>query len=255
MIWKIALRNVIKNARRSLTTALAIGVGGMAALLFGGFVTSIWYGVQTSMIQEQGNLQIYRSGFLEFGAANPDQYTIENWDQVVDRLAADPVLSEQLTMITPRIDLAGVAGNAATGNSKTFIGTGILPAQVDQMRNWDGWNIGQVAPNTGLNSSDQGSVILGLGMARMMGLCGALNVPDCQDAPVPEEELVAVEQDFSDLVAAEGELSDQSATTGAPQLNVMAATSTGVPNIARVSVSDGCDLLLANEFFYHIVIT
>ena len=65
MIWKIALRNVIKNARRSLTTALAIGVGGMAALLFGGFVTSIWYGVQTSMIQEQGNLQIYRSGFLE----------------------------------------------------------------------------------------------------------------------------------------------------------------------------------------------
>ena len=238
MIWKIALRNVIKNARRSLTTALAIGVGGMAALLFGGFVTSIWYGVQTSMIQEQGNLQIYRSGFLEFGAAKPDQYTIENWDQVASRLAADPVLSEQLTMITPRIDLAGVAGNAATGNSKTFIGTGILPAQVDEMRNWDGWNIGQVAPNTGLNSNDQGSVILGLGMARMMGLCGALNVPDCQDAPVSEEELVAVEQDFSDLVAAEGELSDQSATTGAPQLNVMAATSAGVPNIARVSVSD-----------------
>ncbi|UWQ12786.1 FtsX-like permease family protein (plasmid) [Aliiroseovarius crassostreae] len=238
MIWKIALRNVIKNARRSLTTALAIGVGGMAALLFGGFVTSIWFGVQTSMIQEQGNLQIYRNGFLEFGAANPDQYTIENWDQVAARLASDPVLAEQLIMITPRIDLAGVAGNAATGNSKTFIGTGILPDQVDTMRKWDGWNIGQVAPSTGLNSSDRGSVILGLGMARMMGLCGALNVPNCQDAPVSEEELASVEQDFSDLVAAEGELSNQNAQTEAPQLNVMAATSAGVPNIARVSVSD-----------------
>ena len=237
MIWKIALRNIVKNARRSLTTALAIGVGGLAALLFGGFVTSIWFGVQTSMIQEQGNLQIYRNGFLEFGAANPEDYTIQSWNEVAARLAEDPILAEQLTMITPRIDLAGVAGNAATGNSKTFIGTGIIPPEVDQMRQWDGWNIGQAAPATGLDAGNQDTVILGLGMARMMGLCGALKVPNCQDAPRPDADLEGETQDFSDLVAAEGELSSQTSVNAEPQLNVMAATSSGVPNIARVSVA------------------
>ena len=236
MIWKIALRNIIKNARRSITTALAIGIGGLAALLFGGFVTSIWYGVQTSMIQEQGNLQIYRNGYLEFGAANPDAYTIQNWDQVAALLAADAMLVENLSVITPRIDLAGVAGNAETGNSKTFIGTGIVPAEVDQMRGWDGWSIGQTGTVTGLASGGSDSVIVGLGMARMMGMCEALAVPNCQDAPNIAEELIGEEQDFSALVEEEGGLGDQGAGASKPQLNVMAATSAGVPNIARVGI-------------------
>ena len=236
MIWKIALRNILKNARRSITTALAIGIGGLAALLFGGFVTSIWYGVQTSMIQEQGNLQIYRNGYLEFGAANPDAYTIQNWDQVAALLAADAMLAENLSVITPRIDLAGVAGNAETGNSKTFIGTGIVPAEVDQMRGWDGWSIGQTGTVTGLASGGSDSVIVGLGMARMMGMCEALAVPNCQDAPAVAEELAGEEQDFSALVEEEGGLGDQGVGASKPQLNVMAATSAGVPNIARVGI-------------------
>ncbi|WP_299963908.1 FtsX-like permease family protein [uncultured Roseobacter sp.] len=236
MIWKIALRNILKNSRRSLTTAFAIGIGGLAALLFGGFVTSIWFGVQTSMIQEQGNLQIYRNGYLDFGAADPDAYTIKNWDQVVARLAADPMLAEELTMITPRINMVGVAGNAETGNSKTFIGTGIVPAEIDQMRQWDGWQINQTTPATGLTGGSAEDVVIGVGMARMMGLCADLAVPDCQDPPVNEAANASAEQDFSSLVAGESELATTDPTALAPQLNVMAATSTGVPNIARVSV-------------------
>ncbi|MBV2358556.1 FtsX-like permease family protein [Thalassococcus sp. CAU 1522] len=237
MIWKIALRNILKNSRRSLTTALAIGIGGLAALLFGGFVTSIWFGVQTSMIQEQGNLQIYRNGYLEFGAADPDAYTIKDWDQVVAALAADPVLAEELTTITPRIDLVGVAGNAETGNSKTFIGTGIVPAEIDAMRRWDGWQINQTTPETGLAGRSSEDIVVGVGMARMMGLCGALSVPDCQDPPVSAADRAVEEQDFSSLVAGESELATSDPGAQLPQLNVMAATSAGVPNIARVSVT------------------
>lgn len=237
MIWKIALRNILKNGRRSFTTALAIGIGGLAALLFGGFVTSIWFGVQTSMIQEQGNLQIYRNGYLEYGAAEPDAYTINDWHKVVEALVSDSVLADELSMITPRIDLVGVVGNAETGNSKTFIGTGIVPAEIDEMRRWDGWAINQTTPATGLAAESSENVIVGLGMARMMGLCSALAVPDCQDPPVNAAELAPQEQDFSSLVAEESGLSDQTVAGASPQLNVMAATSAGVPNIARVSVS------------------
>ncbi|SFR40053.1 ABC transporter permease [Litoreibacter janthinus] len=237
MIWKIAFRNLTKNARRSVTTALAIGIGGFAALLFGGFVTSIWFGVQTSMIQEQGNLQIYRDGYLEFGAANPDDYTIKNWDEVAKLLSSDPVLNKQLAVITPRIDLAGVAGNAQTGNSKTFIGSGVVPSNVDRMRQWDGWSIGQVSPASGLGDQVLDGVVIGLGMARMMGMCGPLNVADCQDRPVEDEALNSAETDFTALVNDEAELTDlREAGAERPQLNLMAATSSGVPNIARVGI-------------------
>ena len=100
MIWTIAFRNLLKNARRSIMTAMAIGIGGLAALLFGGFVTSIWFGVQTSMIQEQGNIQIYRDGYLEFGAANPDDYTILNWPSVVALISSDEGLKDEISIIT-----------------------------------------------------------------------------------------------------------------------------------------------------------
>ncbi len=237
MIWKIAFRNLTKNARRSVTTAMAIGIGGFAALLFGGFVTSIWFGVQTSMIQEQGNLQIYRQGYLEFGAANPDDYTIQGWDEVAALLASDPVLNQQLAVITPRIDLAGVAGNAQTGNSKTFIGSGVVPSQIDEMHKWDGWSIGQVSPASGLTDQVLDGVVIGIGMARMMGMCGPLNVADCQDRPVDEDALTEVETDFTSLVNDEAEITDlREGSVERPQLNLMAATSSGVPNIARVGI-------------------
>jgi putative ABC transport system permease protein len=240
MIWKIAFRNLVKNARRSVTTAMAIGVGGLAALLLGGFVTSIWYGVQTSMIQDQGNLQIYRNGYLEFGAANPDDYTIKNWSDVVNLIGQDPTLASQIAVITPRIDLAGVAGNVATGNSKTFIGQGVVAADLDKMRSWDGFHIGQAGPVSGLDGASlSDNVVVGLGMARMLGVCGALSVPDCKDAP--EAQALAEDpsaSEYTDLVGGDAELSAIGQTgSGAPGLNLMAATSEGVPNIIRVQIA------------------
>ena len=242
MIWKIAFRNLLKNTRRSITTALAIGIGGLAALLLGGFVTSIWYGVQTSLIQEQGNLQIYRDGYLEFGAANPEDYTIADWQQVVALIRNDPELKNDLVVVTPRIDLAGVAGNAETGNSKTFIGQGVVASDMDQMRKWDAWKIGQEAGPTGLSADENAEeVVIGIGMARMLGVCEALNVPGCKDAPTDlgdDAEPAAEAEDFAALVADESELSQQRAGSGKPQLNILAAATEGMPNIIRVSISE-----------------
>ena len=47
MIWLIALRNLLKNGHRSFITIISIGIGGLAMMLFGGFVTSVFFGVQT----------------------------------------------------------------------------------------------------------------------------------------------------------------------------------------------------------------
>ncbi|WP_269584466.1 ABC transporter permease [Roseibium sp. Sym1] len=239
MIWTIAFRNLVKNARRSIMTALAIGVGGLAALLFGGFVTSIWFGVQTSMIQQQGHLQIYRNGYLEYGAANPEDYTIGDWPEIADLLLADVVIRDSVEVITPRIDLAGVAGNAVTGNSKTFIGQGVYPSKIDRMRQWDGWQIGQATPATGLNDTENGTVVVGLGMARMLGFCDRLQVENCRDRPEAPAQAASTPAgtDIDALVSGDRELADLSSSGSArPPLNLMAATTEGAPNIVRVGI-------------------
>lgn len=240
MIWKMAFRNLLKNLRRSSATVLAIGMGGVAALLFGGFVTSIWFGVQTSMIQEQGNLQVLRKGWMEYGAAAPDSYTIQNWPAVIELIMDDPELSRDLTVITPKSQLGGIAGNAESGVSKTFFGAGVVPEDVDRMRRWDAWNLGQQAPATGLANGDASTVIIGRGMARVMGLCAELSVPDCKDPPVFAEDGRPAEEaaSFSGLVEGESELAEVMAggSSQKPTINLLAASDNGAPNIARVTV-------------------
>ncbi len=241
MIWKIAVRNLLSSPRRSLTTTGAIAIGGLAALLFGGFITSIWFGVQTSMIQQQGQLQVHRTGSLEFGAADPDAYTIKDWMTVAEVISNDHALASEISVITPVLRLGGIAGNADTGVSKTFIGTGLLPADADKMRAWDGWGLGQTAPPTGLANAGFNTVVVGRGMARMMGLCSALSVPDCQDPPSLAADPAPVESgdaaDFAALVGTEAQLTEIGSNAARkPVLNLLAAASSGAPNIARVEV-------------------
>ncbi|MEL4013088.1 ABC transporter permease [Dryocola clanedunensis] len=238
MIWSIALRNLLKNGRRSVITIMSIGIGGLAMMLFGGFVTSIYFGVQTSMIQEQGQLQIYQQGYLKYGAADPDNYTIGNYQAVTDLLLKDPELKQQISVITPQIYLAGIAGVVATDNSKTFIGRGIRPADLDKMRNWDGWHVNVSTPPTGLDQDERDGAVVGIGMARLLGLCKPLNITKCEDPPTLTKVISDEQVDMSGLLSAEdtAQLSQQANNDKGPQVNLLAATSEGVPNIVSVHV-------------------
>lgn len=239
MIWSIALRNLLKNGRRSVITITSIGIGGLAMMLFGGFVTSIYFGVQTSMIQEQGQLQIYQQGYLKYGAADPDNYTINNYQAVTDLLLRDPDLNKQIAVITPQISLAGIAGVVSTDNSKTFLGRGVIPQDVDKMRIWDGWNVHVSTPPTGLKQEQHDGAIVGVGMARLLGLCKPLNIPDCEDPPLQTKSLSTEQMDISTLMTSDDkeQLSQQTSEDKGPQVNLLAASTEGAPNIVSVYVN------------------
>lgn len=239
MIWLIALRNLLKNGRRSIITITSIGIGGLAMMLFGGFVTSIYFGVQTSMIQEQGQLQIYQRDYLKFGAADPDNYTINNYQAVEDLLLSDPELKKQISVITPQISLAGIAGVVATDNSKTFLGKGIRPQDVDRMRNWDGWNVHVSTPPTGLKPDQRDGAVVGVGMARLLGLCKPLDIADCEDPPRLKTALSDEQIDVSNLLSSadQAQLSQQIHEGKGPQVNLLAASAEGAPNIVSVYVN------------------
>ncbi|WP_299442908.1 FtsX-like permease family protein [uncultured Rhodospira sp.] len=236
MIWSIAIRNLLRNGRRSLMTILAIGVSGMAILLFGGFVTSIWYGLQTSIVQEQGHIQIFKRGYQDYGAADPDAYTMDDYPAVIDAILSVPAIREDVAVITPQIQMGGIAGNPEGNSSKAFIGKGVVPSDYNAMRTWDYWAQGtQLAPVPLVDDDPEGAII-GVGMARMIGLCDELNLAQCQDPPTADAPDGPIDEDFSDLVSAELPGTAQE-KDGRPRLDLLAASSGGAPNIVSVFVN------------------
>lgn len=236
MIWRIALKNLLRNRRRSLITIFSIGVGGLAILLFGGFVSSVFYGVQTTMIQDQGHIQIFKQDYQRFGAADPDRYVIDDYHAVIDAIRSDEKLNQAIAVITPQIRFFGIAGVEATDFSKTFIGRAVIPEQADLMRHWDGWKIGAYMPATNLAGQENDKAIIGVGMAGLLGLCKPLSISDCEDPPLPEKLLMNETQDFSSLIDHPETLSVNAVEASLLQLNLLAATSLGTPNIMSVWV-------------------
>ena len=235
MIWQIATRNLFRNGRRSLMTVFAIGVSGLAILLFGGFVTSIWFGLQTSIVQEQGHIQIFKRGYQDYGAADPDAYTIDDYPTIIDAVMSVPDLRGQIAVITPQVMLGGIAGNQREDNSKTFIGKGVVPSDYNRMRRWDSWNLGIRQGEVPLRDEDPEGAIVGVGMARMVGLCDELRMVECKDPPSRAKPADPKGADFSDLVAADLPVApDKDAR---PRLDLLAASSGGAPNIVSVFVN------------------
>ena len=56
--FSLACRNAMRNRRRSLTTLLAMIIGVVTILLFGGYSRNITYGLQTGYVLRGGHLQV-----------------------------------------------------------------------------------------------------------------------------------------------------------------------------------------------------
>src|SRR3990167_3495774 len=122
----LALRNLLRNRRRSLTTLLAMTIGLVAILIFGGYSQNAIYMTQTGYVQLHGHLQIQHKDYFLFGARNPAAYGIPDYQGIVDAVKRDPVLAPMLTMVTPALHLGGIAGNFAAGVSTSVIAAGIV---------------------------------------------------------------------------------------------------------------------------------
>jgi len=92
--WRIAARNLARNRRRNVSTALAIAVGYAALVVLGGYATRIEGLLRTSSVylQHVGHVGIHREGGLERAAAKPSAYSFPDAEQrtIASVLAADP---------------------------------------------------------------------------------------------------------------------------------------------------------------------
>jgi len=206
LLIKTAARNILRNARRSLMTGSAVAAGAVAMMLFGGFANYIFAGLETNSVQRIGHLNVFHPGYFLFGSGNPAAYGIDDYRKVIDLISQDPAIKPLLNVATPTQSLVGIAGNFSGGNeaSKTFLGVGLIPSARDRMRRWDEHGTGQThAADERLSDGDETRGLVGVGLARILGLCGPLNVRQCPAAPArvaskaeakPREDIVGLAQ-------------------------------------------------------------
>ena len=241
-LFKIALRNILRNRRRSLMTGSAIAAGALATLLFGGFAAYIFSGLQTNNVQRIGHLTVFRGGYFLFGAGNPAGYGIDHYRDVMALIGGDPVLRPMINVMTPTQSLVGIAGNFSGENdaSKTFIGVGLIPSDRDRMRLWDEFHTDTTSPSdTRMSDANETRGLIGFGLARVLGLCEPLALKNCPPVPKTQTDSpsAAVDKDLAELAerdANDAGPSGQQRTS--PQIELLAATAGGAPNVVSLQV-------------------
>lgn len=179
----LALRNLLRNRRRSLATLLALVIGACSLLLFGGYTADIRIAMLTGYVRHGGHLQVQHRDFFLYGNGNPTAYAIANYAQIQAAIERDPELAKRIRLVSPTLQFGGIAGNYDAGVSRTVIGSGLQATDVTRMRLWNEFNTGIVAPRFALDGAPADSAILGIGVARVLLLCESLSIANC---PKPE---------------------------------------------------------------------
>ena len=234
MTLSLAVRNLLRNRRRSISTLLALCIGSVAVLLFGGYSANIKYSMQTGYVRSGGHLQIQHKDFFLYGSGNPGAYGIAEHERVIQALLADPVLKPLVVVATPTLQFGGIAGNYAAGVSRTIIGSGFVAADVNRMRRWNEFDLPMDTPRSALEGAPLDAAIVGVGVARVLQLCEPLAVADC---PKPETEKTAPGAALPDDIAAlAADEKPQQAKRGKATIELLATNPGGAPNVAALNV-------------------
>ena len=238
----IALRNLLRNARRSIATMLGIAIGAIAILLFGGYKSNINYSMQTAYVRVGGHLQIQQRDYFLYGSGNPSAYGILNYQQNIAAIQADPELKKMISMVTPTLQFNGIAGNYSAGVSRTIIGNGIVTADQVKLRLWNPYALHLDTPELRLANSASDAGMVGLGLARVLHLCEALKISDCpQQERLVESSGTSIPADVAALSslesdsrpAASGSIRDADA---ARKIELLTSNPRGAPNVVSLNI-------------------
>ncbi len=240
-LLKIAFRNNLRNARRSLMTLSAIAAGAIAMLLFGEFMAYLTTAFQTNTVERVGHLTIYRKGYFEFGAGNPAAYGIADYESVMRLVREDSEIAPKIALMTPTVSLYGIAGNFVIDASKTFYGSGFVPSDRERMRQWDEYGVfkTRILTPSGLSDEDETRGVVGVGLARILGLCERLKVKNCAAPPAAAEPSGIAGPppvDVADLAARDRDAAEAAKAKDLPRIDLLAATAGGAPNVLSLYV-------------------
>ncbi len=237
MTLNLAVRNLLRNRRRSLATLLAMAIGSTSILLFGGFSANVDYELLTRNVRAGGHLQIQHRDFYLYGSGNPTAYGINDYKQIIADIQHDEVLKKMVLVVTPTLQFGGIAANYAANVSRTIIGNGFVAVDRNHMRLWNEFDLRTKAPPSALEGAPADAVVVGTGVARVLQLCDALKIIDCpRPAKERKPEGKSMPDDIAELSLQEAPAKAPAAQEAHPRIDVLVAGTQGAPNVASLEV-------------------
>ncbi len=131
-MFKLALRGLLRNRRRSLTTLLAIALGFSAIVLFAGYTHNVYDGLARQSIHGEmlGHLTLSKRGMRKEGKLDPERYMLTAAEvEAITRLLKD---EKHVELISPRLAMSGLISNGRA--STIFIAEGIEPSAMERLQ-------------------------------------------------------------------------------------------------------------------------
>lgn len=158
--FRVGLRNVLRQRRRSLVALLAISLGEVAMILAGGFIDwNLWFGRESTIHSQLGHIRVFRPGFLTSGAADPSRYLLS--DAAPEREAIES--TSHVKAVAPRLQFSGLISHEQA--TLSFLGEGVDPGKEDLLS-----RSLEITQGDNLKPGDDKAVILGQGLAANLGV-------------------------------------------------------------------------------------
>ncbi|UGQ44861.1 ABC transporter permease [Massilia endophytica] len=119
----MALKNAMRNRRRSLVTLAIAATGTAAALLGGGFALHTYQSLAQAAARETGHVIVGAPQSFDGVENAPLEHGLEDSGAVTQRLLALP----EVRRVLPRLQFSGLISNGE--RSEIFVGTGVDPMQ------------------------------------------------------------------------------------------------------------------------------
>jgi putative ABC transport system permease protein len=119
----MALKNAMRNRRRSLVTVAITATGTAAALLGGGFALYTYQSLAQASARDTGHLVVAAPGQFDGIDNLPLEHGLEQPEAVAQQLLARP----DVKRVLPRLQFSGLISNG--DKSEIFVGTGVDATQ------------------------------------------------------------------------------------------------------------------------------
>lgn len=122
MKWLLfAIKNVLRNSRRSLTAALITAIGTAAVLVGGGFALFTYDSLREISARDSGQVVLAHKDYFTGDEDVPMQYGLTGAGALAEELRVLP----GVRAVLPRVQFSGLISNG--DKTSVFIGSGVVP--------------------------------------------------------------------------------------------------------------------------------
>ena len=159
-MWlRFAVRNTLRNRRRSLVTVAIAAIGTAAILLAGGFALSVYLALAQAAARTTGHLIVGTPSQFSRDEETPLQYGLDNPQALARRLLDDP----DVRQVLPRVSFSGLISNGE--KSTVMLASGVDPDPEFAVK---GPFLAMVSGEVLGSGADKAEVMLGEGLAKSL---------------------------------------------------------------------------------------